>query len=414
MFQIVPKLPGAEVLRIANYRRYQTGRLLFIFGLQMQSVIMSFYVYSITHDALSLGLIGLAEAIPFISVALVSGNVADLYNRKKIILYATCGYLLCALAMTVIVFSKESLHGHTAVQLIYVVVFLTGIARGFLSPAQAAMLSQIVPKELFGQSATWNSMVWNVATVGGPAVGGLLYAWLGERMAMEIVVVFCAIGISRFFMIHHVHETPVIGNESTFERLKAGFVFVKKTEVLLAAITLDMLAVLFGGAVALLPVFASEILHVGPQGLGFLRAAPSIGAVVCSIWVAYFPIQKSAGKIFIANVFLFGCSMIAFALSKNYWLSLSLLILSGAFDNVSVIVRSIIYQTFTPNEMRGRVSAINFIFIGSSNEIGSFESGFAARLFGTVPSVIAGGMVTLLVSSSTAVLAKKLWKLDFQ
>jgi MFS family permease len=402
-----------QILKIANYRNYQLGRFLFILGLQMQSVIISIYIYEITKDALALGLVGLAEAVPFILTALFSGNVADLYNRKKIILLATCGYLFCAFLFGLLIWFP--LHDVSLIVLLmYCITFLTGIARSFFAPAQASLMAQIVPKTLYSQSANWGSIVWNSATVAGPALGGLLYGLIGEKNSFVIVCILCSTGVLLFSTLQNISNPIRTNNESTLLRVKEGLSFVFHHQIMLSAMAMDMLAVLFGGAVALIPVFANEILHVGKLEIGLMRAIPSVGAVLCSLWVAYHPIKKHAGKWFITNVILFGVCMIGFALSQNFYLSLFWLLLSGAFDNISVLIRSVIYQIYAPDEMRGRVMAINFIFVGSSNEIGSFESGFAARFLGLVPSVLIGAGLNIGVCISTIKLAPKLWKLHLK
>jgi MFS family permease len=402
-----------QILKIPNYRNYQLGRFLFILGLQMQSVIISIYIYEITKDPLALGLVGLAEAIPFILTALFSGNVADLYNRKKIILLATSGYLFCAFLFGSLIWFPLK-DASLTVQLMYAITFLTGITRSFFAPAQASLMAQIVPKELYSQSANWGSIVWNSATVAGPALGGLLYGLIGEKNSLVIVCILCSAGVLLFSTLQSVANPIRTNNESTIQRVKEGLSFVFHHQIMLSAMAMDMLAVLFGGAVALIPVFAHEILHVGKMEIGLMRAVPSIGAVLCSLWVAYHPIKKHAGKWFITNVILFGICMIGFALSKNFYLSMFWLLLSGAFDNISVLIRSVIYQIYAPDEMRGRVMAINFIFVGSSNEIGSFESGFAARFLGLVPSVLIGASMNIGVCLTTIKLAPKLWKLHLK
>jgi MFS family permease len=403
-----------EVLGIRNYRNYQLGRLLFILGLQMQSVLIAIYVYRITKDPMALGLTGLSEAIPYIITAFFAGNLADLYNRKKIVVMACCGYLLSVLLLTTLIFNATHFSLTFEVNAIYAIVFLTGISRGFFAPAQGALMAKIVPVKLYGQSAMVGSIIWNTACVCGPALGGLFYGFIGVKSTMALILVLCTIGVGFIASIKYQHINLPRGLESNWERIQQGIRYVKTNQIVLSAMLVDMLAVLFGGAVALIPVFADQVLHVGEKEIGLLRAVPSIGAVICSFIVAYFPIKRHAGKWFIVNMFLFGVCMIGFALSRNFYLSIGFLFLSGAFDNVGVIVRSVIFQLYTPDEIRGRVMAINSIFIGSSNEIGSFESGFAARLLGLVPSVVFGGFITLGVAATTAKLAPKLWKLDLK
>jgi MFS family permease len=402
-----------HILKISNYRNYQLGRFLFILGLQMQAVIISIYIYEITKNPLALGIVGLSEAIPFIITALFSGNVADLYNRKKIILLSTSAFLLCAFLFGMLIWFPIG-NASLTVKLFYGITLLTGIARGFFAPAQAALMGQIIPKELYGQAATWGSIVWNSATVAGPALGGLLYGFIGEKNAFIIVCALCTIGVLFFTTLKNIANPQVAKGETNLQRVKAGINFVFNHQIMLSAMAMDMLAVLFGGAVALIPVFADKILMVGKLEIGLMRAAPSVGAVLCSLWVAYHPIRRHAGKWFVINVLLFGVCMVGFAESTNFYLSLFWLLLSGAFDNISVIVRSVIYQIYAPDEMRGRVMAINFIFVGSSNEIGSFESGFAAKLVGLVPSVIIGASLNIGVCLSTIKLAPKLWKLHLK
>lgn len=399
------------VLRIKDFRYFLLARFMFTFGIQMQAVIVGWQVYEITKDPFALGLVGISEAIPFISIALFAGYVADIVNRKFLVLAANFVYLICAITLFLFVFKFSDIFSSGHVFPIYSVIFVTGIARGFIYPAHTSIMAQLVPRELYANSTTWNSTFWHIATVTGPAVGGLIYGFAGIIYAYSAVVIFVMLS---FILFLNVRRQPMPArqvNARLFDNLTAGVRFVFRNQVLLSAISLDMFAVLFGGAVAMLPVFAGDILKVGPEGLGFLRAAPAVGAVFMALILAHVPIQYHAGKKLLFSVAGFGICMILFALSKNFYLSLALLVFSGICDNVSVIIRGTITQLFTPDEMRGRVASVNSIFIGSSNEIGSFESGLAARIMGLIPSVIFGGFMTLGIVGATSKLAPKLRKL---
>jgi len=398
-------------LRIKDFRWFVSARFLLTFAIQMQSVIVGWQIYQLTHDALSLGLIGLAEAIPFISFSLFTGHVADVVKRKKIIVLSNLAYLICAMVLLIVSTRMHVVLDRYGAAPIYVIIFITGIARGFLSPAQGAYAAQLVPRELFGNASTWNSLAWQTAAVTGPAIGGLVYGFAGIGTAYIMVVCLTALG---FVLITFVSNKPLperTASESIWQSLSEGLKFVSHNQIVVSAITLDMFAVFFGGAVSVLPIFADQILHTGAEGLGLLRAAPAVGAIIMSIFQAYHPFFKSAGRTLLTCVFGFGLSMIAFAISRSFYISLFVLMISGMFDNVSVIMRSTIIQLYTPDEMRGRVSAVNGIFIGSSNELGSFESGVAAKLLGLIPSVIFGGSMTLLVVAAVRKLAPNLRKL---
>jgi MFS family permease len=291
---------------------------------------------------------------------------------------------------------------------IYGVIFFSGIARGFISPAVFAFMPQLVPRELYQNAITWNSTLWEAAAITGPAVGGLVYGIFGVTAAYTLDASLVVTGLVLMLLIQNKPVPEASEEQGIAEKIKAGLRFVFQNKVILSAITLDLFAVLFGGAVALLPIFADEILHVGSIGFGVLRSAPSIGAVVMALYIAHNPIKKNMGKILLWAVAGFGVCMIGFAVSNYFWLSLSLLIFSGMFDCISVIIRSTLMQTLTPENMKGRVSAVNYIFIGSSNEIGMFESGVAARLLKVVPSVIFGGCMTIGVVAATAWFSKSL------
>jgi len=400
------------VLRIKDFRMFILARFLLTFGIQMQSVIVGWQVYKITHDPFSLGLIGLAEAIPFLSVALFAGHVADSMNRRRIILVTVIAYLIGAFALLLLSMHLKIAAWSSGVFSIYAIIFATGFARGFFYPAQSAFMAQIVPRELYPNSSTWNSTVWHIAAVSGPAFGGLIYGFVGIEAAYATVIGFV---IASFIFFLQMRNRPLPLREikeGLVESLTTGIRFVFGNQVLLGALALDMFAVLFGGAVAMLPVFAAEVLNEGPQGLGFLRAAPAAGAVLMALILAYRPPLRHAGINLLVAVAGFGFSIILFAISRNFYLSLAMLALSGMFDNVSVIIRSTIIQLYTPDDMRGRVASVNSIFIGSSNEIGSFESGLAAKLLGLVPSVIFGGTMTLIIAAATGRFSPKLRKLN--
>lgn len=363
----------------------------------MQSIIVGWQVYQITRDPLALGLIGLAEALPNIASALFAGNAADKYNRKSIITWFMLLFLGGTLALFVFTLPSLGILQKTGVIPIYIVVAVSGVARAYLYPAIIALMAQLVPRHLYTNSSTWNSTIWHIGAITGPAIGGMVYGFLGVRAAYLSVLLFLFLSFI-FLMFVKNRPAPVYEkSETLLHRLSGGLKFVLKNQILLGAMSLDMFGVLFGGAVAMLPVFAAEVLKVGPEGLGFLRSAPMMGAVVMGTFLAHKPPMVKAGKYLYFSVAGFGLSIILFAISRNYYLSFGLLMMSGMFDNISVIIRATTMQLVTPDEMRGRVASVNSIFIGSSNEIGSFESGLAAKLMGLVPSVIFGGGMTLLV-----------------
>ncbi|OIP05143.1 MAG: MFS transporter [Bacteroidetes bacterium CG2_30_32_10] len=410
--QNLKKYDAYAVLRIKDFRLFIFARFILTIAIQMQSIIVGWQIYDITRDPFSLGLIGLAEALPFIVVALFAGHVADIINRKKIILVTIIIYFFGALTLFLLSFKFNIFFAEFGCLPIYGVVFLTGIARGFHYPAQSAFMAQLVPRKLYANSSTWNSTIWHIAAISGPAIGGLIYGFFGIDTAYFIVVCLVIFSFCLFMFVKNVALPAKVKKESLIESLTSGVRFVFKNQILLGALALDMFAVLFGGAVAILPVFAREILELGPEGLGFLRAAPAFGAVLMSLILAHKPPLKHAGVNLLVSVSGFGMCIILFAFSTNFYLSFLLLAFSGMFDNVSVIIRNTIIQLFTPDNMRGRVASVNSIFIGSSNEIGSFESGSAAKILGLVPSVVFGGGMTLMIALSTFKFAPKLKKLN--
>lgn len=374
----------------------------------MQSVIVGWQIYQLTHDALALGMIGLAEAIPYMSIALFAGHVADRVNRKKIILISNTIYFICTIGLLLISTNFHFMLETSGTLPIYLIIFITGLARGFISPAQNALAAQLVPRELFGNASTWNSIIWQVAAVTGPAIGGLSYGFAGVWQAYTIVAVFSALSLTFFYFTKKKPMPLQTKVETIRQSLSSGINFVFQNQIILSSISLDMFAVFFGGAVSVLPIFADQILNTGAEGLGLLRAAPAVGAIFMSLWQVHNPMFENAGRNLLTSVFGFGVTMIIFALSQNFYLTFFILMLGGAFDNVSVIIRATIIQIYAPDEMRGRVSSVNGIFIGSSNELGSFESGVAAKLMGLIPSVIFGGSMTLAVVAAVSGLAPKL------
>lgn len=403
-----PAHDSYAALRFREFNFFVAARFLLTVAIQIQSTVVGWQIYDLTKDPLSLGLIGLAEAIPFMSVILYAGHLADLINRKKIIILALVAYFSGALLLLLFTWRLSWVIGTWGVAPIYLVICLIGVARGFAGPSFSSMVVQLVPRELYANAVTWNTTVWQVAAVSGPALGGLLYGFAGITSAYATVVVLIALSLSLITLIaaRPVPKTEV--RESLKTRLLDGISFVFNNQVLLSALSLDLFAVFFGGAVALLPIFASEVLRVGPEGLGLLRAAPALGSALMGLVLAHRPPLRNSGRKLLVYVAGFGGCIILFALSRNFYLSLGLLALSGALDSISVVIRGTILQLLTPDEMRGRVSAVNSIFVGSSNEIGSFESGVTARLMGLVPAVVFGGSMTVLVVGITALTAPRL------
>ncbi len=378
----------------------------------MQAVIFGWLIYSYTRDPFSLGLIGLAEAIPSISIALFGGHLADKLNRKKLILVFLVMLVSVSILLTWFTWDADTNFKAYGTLPVYVMIFMTGAARGVLGPTIAAFAAQLVPKNLYANASAWSSTVWQLGAVIGPATAGLVYGFYGPFAASITVCFFIIAAIICYTRIASKPVNAMKADIGLIESLSSGIRFVMRNQVMLSALTLDLFAVLFGGAVALLPMFADQVLGTGAEGLGILRAAPAFGAVIMALFLAYKPPVVQAGNKLLLSVAGFGICMILFALSTNFYLSVALLALSGMLDSVSVIIRSTIMQTLTPDEMRGRVSAVNTIFIGSSNEIGAFESGLAAKLLGLVPSVIAGGTMTLLVVLASYRFAPSLRKLN--
>jgi MFS family permease len=388
-------------LRFSGFRLFIIVIWSLTMATQIQAVVVQWQIYELTRDPLWLGLIGLAEAVPFILFAIYAGHVADRHNRKLIGILSFAVLLLCTAALLLFTLQPERFLSKGVLP-IFLVIIASGVARSFQRPATTAFSAQLIPRELYPNGVTWRTSMWQVAAVAGPAIGGLLYGFGGAKAAYSVDLALMVIAIAALAPIVALHEPDRSESANSDRSLLAGVRFVMGEKILLGAMTLDLFSVLFGGAVALLPIFAADILHVGPQGLGLLRAAPAVGSVIMGIALAHRPPFRRAGRTLLISVALFGLTMIAFALSRSFVVSMLLLIGSGMADSVSVVVRSTLLQVRTPGNMLGRVSAVNQIFIGSSNEIGAFESGVAARFLGTVPSVVFGGVMTMLVVGATA------------
>ena len=383
-------------LRYRDFRLLEAGRFITTFGSEMLTFAIGWELWIRTNSALALGMVGLVQVVPILLLSLPAGHVADQYNRRRIVVITEIGLSFCALGLAALSYYQGPLW------LVYLCLLGIGLARAFNDPASSTLLPETIPSELFSRAATWNSSVWQFGSITGPAIGGVIVA-IWNRV--DVIYIFDAIAALTFAVLVSQIKgrvLPLARKSATLDSLKEGIRFMRETKVILAAITLDMFAVLFGGAVALLPIYATDILHVGAQGLGIMRAAPSIGAIIMAFALAHLPPMKNAGRTLLLAVTGFGIATIAFGLSTTFWLSVSMLVLLGALDNISVVIRATLMLTYAPNEMRGRVSSVNNIFIATSNEMGAFESGLTAALFGPVLSVVGGGIGTILVVLSIA------------
>jgi MFS family permease len=383
-------------LRHPDYRHLLAGNVLASVANEMQSMVVGWELYERTDSQLALGLVGLVQFVPVFLLALPAGHVADRFNRKKLVI-ATRGLgTLASLGLAVLSYCQGP------VLLVFGCLLLTGVVTAFSAPARWALVPQVVPANLLHNAVTWNSSGWQIAAMLGPALGGLVLGATGQAVGAYLLAAICSLACAALFA--GIHPRPVERHTGgvTFASLLAGVRFVWQQKLILATLTLDLFAVLLGGATALLPVFARDILEVGPVGLGWLRAAPSIGALGMAVLLAHLPPLRRAGPTLLLSVAGFGVATIIFGLSRDYTLSFVMLALTGALDNISVVVRGTLVQVLTPDAMRGRVSAVNAIFIGSSNELGAFESGATAELIGAVPSVVGGGVGTVLVVLAVA------------
>ena len=378
-------------LRERDFRLLLTGRFITSFGNEMLTFSIAWELWLRTHDAFALGMVGLMQVIPVILLSLPAGHVADQYDRKRIVLVSELSLALCVLGLGWLSYTEGPLY------LIYALLLGIGIARAFNEPASSTLLPQTVPPHLFTNAATWSTSSWQFASIAGPAFAGLLIGFLHSVTLIYIFDALAAVTFCIMLTMIKGRHLALAEKSATWTSLVEGFRFMRSSRVILAAITLDMFAVLFGGAVALLPIYATDILQVGAQGLGILRAAPSVGALLMAFLLAHLPPMKNAGRTLLLAVIGFGLATIVFGLSTSFLLSIAMLTFLGAMDNISVVIRGTLLLTQTPDAMRGRISAVNSIFIGISNELGSFESGLAAALFGPIVAVVAGGIGTIII-----------------
>jgi MFS family permease len=413
--QVVQKKDPFGALKISEFRNLMIGRFLFIMGLRMMGTLVGWWIYELTNEPFAIGLIGLAEVIPAVSLALYAGHVIDISEKRKLILKGVALYWVCAIALLVLS-SNIGTGAFSNLQIaigIYFVIFCTGIIRSFTGPSFGTLVGEIMPKDLLQNATTWSQGIWLSASVLGHAMVGFFIAGFGNTGSLWIVIGMVSIG---FLFISKIKPKPPHKQETeqkTLESVKEGIRFVVQTKEVFGALSLDLFAVLFGGAVAMIPVFAKDILKVGPIGFGWLNAAADIGAILIIFIITIFPVHQQQGKKLLLAVGGFGVCIIVFALSTNFWISFAALLMSGILDGFSMIVRGTIVQLKTPNHMRGRVMSVNSMFINSSNELGQFESGLAARAMGVVPSVVFGGIMTLIVVTTTWFKAPSLRKMEY-
>ena len=405
---------AVTVLRIPEFRNFVIGRFVFTMGLRMLSTLLAWWMYELTRDAFYIGMLGLAEAVPAITLALYAGFVIDKTEKRKLLLTTVLLYAICTAIL--LGTSTDWFHHQFGVKLIivtvYSIIFITGAIRAFSGPSFSAMIASLVPRDLLTTGSQVNSMSYLIASITGHAVTGFAIAYLGVKGSFIIIV---SLIITSWIALSQLSEKPpmVSAEKKTLQAVGEGLRYVLKTKELLGALSLDLFAVLFGGAVAMVPVFAKDILHVGPIGFGWLNAASDIGSICMVIWLTLSPLKKKQGLKLLLAVAGFGTCIIIFGLSKWYALSFFALMVSGTLDGVSVVVRSNIVQLKTPDALRGRVMSVNSMFINSSNEIGEFESGFAAKLMGNIVSVVFGGCMTILVVILTAKSAPALKEMEY-
>lgn len=401
-------------LRFREFNIFLLLRFVLVFAWSMQFIVIEWQVYSLTKDPLSLGIIGLMEIIPAFSMSLFAGHIVDQTEKRNLFLCCIALFSLISFGLFFISTPSIGWSQRTILFAIYGFVFFGGLLRAFFGPTIFSLVALIVPKRVYPNAATWNSSTWQMASILGPAFAGFTINWFGIQWSLCIVFILV---LFSFLLTLLITKKPILNpniGEPVLESLKQGVQFVFKTKAILGALSLDMIAVLFGGAVALLPVFAQDILKVGSEGFGILRAAPAVGAFLTMLATAYIPISRRAGMKLLVAVFGFGVSIIIFGLSSVFWISVLALFFSGVTDGVSMVIRQTILQLKTPDHMRGRVSSVNSMFVGSSNELGAFESGLTAKLMGTVTAVVFGGSMTLLTVITMGIASPNFRKLDLE
>lgn len=407
------KKDAYAALRYPEFVALITGNSLNTIALLVQEVVLGYELYRLTHNPLTLGLIGLAEALPYISLALFGGYFADRRDKRTLMQVSLVVVIICSVGIVYITSdtTRTQLSQRQLLTCIYGLIALIGLAKGFYSPASSSLKAFLTPREVYTNAASWSSTFWQTGAILGPGMAGFLYAYLGLTNTLLVVIVCLILNL---IFISTIAKKPIPEltdtGQNIFGSIREGWDFVVANKIILYAISLDLAAVLFAGVVAILPVFAEDILHVGAEGLGILRAAPSIGAVLTIFLTAYFPPTHNAWRNMLIAVAGFGLATLVFAVSENFWLSVAMLFLTGAFDSISVVIRQTIMQVIPPDYIRGRVISVNSVFVSSSNEIGAFESGVAASLFGTVPSVLIGGGLTMLIFTYVWLKSDDIWK----
>ncbi len=415
MIEKVLRAGSLAPLQHKEYRSFLATRFFYTMALRMVTTVVAYQLFQLTKSSFSIGLVGLAEFVPVFSLALYAGHVIDQSDKRSLFFKGILAYSVCVLALLLL--TMPTIEGRLSLPVLelgfYLVIFFTGIIRAFVGPTATAIIAQLVPRPILHLAANLNSTTYLSASIIGHATGGFCIAWFGVHATFYIIIAYVLIAA---FFVSRIGKKPILhqkANIKTWESVKAGLQYVFRHKILLSTISLDLFAVLFGGAVALIPEFAERILQVGPIGFGWLNAAVDIGSMLMIVTITLFPLKKNQGKILLLAVAGFGICIIVFGLSQIFWMSFVVLVIAGMMDGISVVIRGTVLQLTTPDEMRGRVSAVNSMFINSSNELGQFESGFTARAFGTVPAVIFGGSMTLLVVIVTWLKAPGLRKFEY-
>jgi MFS family permease len=408
-----------SALRFREFNIFLIVRFILVFSWSMQFIIVEWLVWEITEDPLSLGLIGLMEVVPAVSMALFAGHIVDQKEKRNLLIYCIIAFLFVSIGFYLVTGSesKSLFTTQTILYIIYFLVFIGGFIRAFFGPTIFSLVALIVPKKTYANAATWSSSVWQMGVVLGPAFAGFSIHWIGVNNSMGVVLIGVLISL---IILAFIKRKPVLNpkiGENIFTSLKEGISFVYNSKAILGVITLDMVAVLFGGAIALLPIYATEVIQIPPgmepsEVFGALRATPAVGSLITMFIAAYIPITRKAGIKLLMAIFGFGISIISFGLSSIFWISVLSLFIYGVTDGISMVIRQTILQLKTPDHLRGRVASVNSIFVGSSNELGAFESGVTAKLMGTVTAVVFGGTITVLTALSTAFISPSFRKLD--